>query len=479
MHKFKIFAVGILVAAATLVGYSFSQGDNANAASRECGDNAIIRCGAMTASELKSDYAKNERGLKKIFSHYNIDASDISSSSAAKTGEVHPNGTVTVDGKVVATNAYTVGRSASLGGSKIKIDDGLYVYQGANRLKSTLSAFVFFNKDGSFKSAVIKVCGNPVKATPKTKPKPPVYKCESLTKKAISRTEYEFTTSASATNGAKITGYTYTFGDGTTQDGGATISHTYAKAGTYTASVKVKVSVDGKTVTAPGTCEVKITIAPENCPVPGKEHLPKDSPECKEDKPSIDIVKTVNNEEHVKVAVNEVFTYQITVKNTGNVVLKDAAVTDTAPAEVTLIAASLGTISGNTWTYTIPELAVGESKSFTITAKYGKYVSGTHKNNVCVDTPTVPGGPDDCDDATTETHEKIKVCDTDTNEIVTIERDEFDESNMTTDYSKCEESPEVPELPETGLGDSLTAVLGVGSLAGVGAAYAASRRSLR
>lgn len=89
---------------------------------------------------------------------------------------------------------------------------------------------------------------------------------------------------------------------------------------------------------------------------------------------------------------------------------------------------------------------------------------------MCVDTPTVPGSPDDCDDATTETSEKIKVCDTNTKEIITIEKSELDESHMTTDSSKCKESPDVPELPETGIGDTLGAVLGAGSLVGVSAA---------
>ena len=444
MSKFKIVMIGILAAVVGFVGYGLSQGDAVNAASRECGDNAIIRCGAMTASELKSEYAKNERGLKKIYSHYNIDASDIAASGSAKTGYIHTNGDVTVDGKVVATNAYTVGRSGSLGGTKVKITDSLSVYQGANRLKSTLAAFVFFNSDGTFKSAVIKVCGNPVKATPKAKP---VYKCDNLTAKVVSRNEYQFTTTTTAKNGAKVTGYTYDFGDGTTKSGTSTVSHTYTTAGTYTASVKVSASVNGKTVTAPGECKVTITIAPENCPIPGKENYPKDSPKCKEDKPAIEITKTVNDVEHVKVAVNEVFTYQITVTNTGDVVLKDAVVTDKAPSQVTLLSASLGEISGNTWTYTIPELAVGESKSYTITAKYATYASGTHTNNVCVDTPTVSGSPDDCDTASTETYE--------------------------------EESPEVPTLPETGLDGGLSALLGAGGIVSTGAAYIASRRSTR
>lgn len=369
MKSIKGIIVGSILAIISLVGL-FVWSPVVSAESRECGDNAIIRCGAMSAGELRSEYAKNDRGLKKIYSHYNIDASDISSSGSAKIGTIHINGNVVVDGKTVATNAYTVGRSGSLGGSKVKIDDGLYVYQGADRLKSTLSAYVFFNADGSFKSAVIKVCGNPVKATPK--------------------------------------------------------------------------------------------------PV---------------SKPGITISKTVNGGEHATVSVGQTFTYRIVVTNTGNVALKNAVVTDVAPKEVTPLSASAGTISGQKWSYTIANLAVKASQTFTITAKYAVYASGTHTNTACVDTPTITAtNPDACDSATTSTGEQITVCDTNTKKIITIDRSELDESHITTDQSKCETvTPPVtpPELPHTGASDVIGSMLGFGSIVGASGYYIASRRSLR
>jgi uncharacterized repeat protein (TIGR01451 family) len=365
MKPIKLIVAGAIIAVASLVG-AISLSATANAEGRECGDNAIIRCGAMSASELKSEYAKNERGLKKIYSYYNIDASDIASSTSAKTGTVHTNGEVIVDGKVVATNAYTVGRSGSLGGSKVDAN-GWSVYQGADRLKSTLSAYVFFNADGSFKSAVIKVCGNPVKATPK--------------------------------------------------------------------------------------------------PV---------------SKPGISLTKTVNGGEHATVPVGQTFMYEIVVTNTGNVALTNAVVTDTAPNEVTPLSASAGTLAGQKWTYTIPSLAVKESKTFTITAKYAVYASGTHINTACVDTPTIPAtNPDACDSATTSTGEKITVCDTNTKQIITIDRSEFDESHMTTDQSKCQTIVTPPELPHTGITDMLGGGLGLSGLVGASWYYVGSRRSLR
>ena len=68
MNKVTSIALGLLIAAAGFVGVGLIQGDIAKAESRECGDNAIVRCGTMSASELKSKYAQNDRSLKKISS---------------------------------------------------------------------------------------------------------------------------------------------------------------------------------------------------------------------------------------------------------------------------------------------------------------------------------------------------------------------------------------------------------------------------
>jgi uncharacterized repeat protein (TIGR01451 family) len=418
--------------------------------------------------------------------------------------------------------------------------------------------------------------------------KAPVYSCKSLTKQQISRNKFSFTSDAVAENGAQVTGYSYDFGDGVKTNGGKTIEHTYAQPGTYTATVTVNFSVEGRTESNTGpNCKVTITVEEEQIPVykcesltaqkisrdkyrftatasavnaqlngytfnfgdgsnnvataertvehtyaqPGTytakvtahftvngEAKSDTNQNCEvtvkieqEDKPSIDIVKTVNGKEHIKIGVGVEFTYEITVRNTGNVVLKDAVVTDKAPSQVTLISAAQGTIANNEWTYTIPELKVGESKSFTIKAKYAQYAAGTHKNTVCVDTPTVPGSPDDCDDATTETNELIEVCDLTDNTVKKIERSEFDESHMTTDLRKCgnievciikdkvvkviakseydestmttdltkcvtTETP--PELPKTGLDMFISGGLGLGSITAAGYYWTASRKNL-
>lgn len=89
-----------------------------------------------------------------------------------------------------------------------------------------------------------------------------------------------------STQNATILGYRIDWGDNNTsnsQEG----EHTYAEAGEYTITGSVRVRLaDGteKWVSGYG-CEKQVTFKDdvENCPLPGKEHLPVDSPECKED----------------------------------------------------------------------------------------------------------------------------------------------------------------------------------------------------
>lgn len=263
MSKLKLIVVAVFVAAFGFVGYNMFQGDNTLATEvTECGDNSIIRCGAMSADELKTKYAANASDLQAIYTHYGIDANDIANSSSAKTGYVNPDGTVTVAGKVVATGAYSVGRTVQSGGTAIKITDATTVYEGQGRVHSTLSAYVFFNDDGSFKAAIIKVCGNPVKATPVPVVKP-VYSCDTLKASKISRTEYSFTTTANAKDGATIKGYTYNFGDGVTQTGTDVIKHVYSKADTYTTTVTVQIDVNGTVQNVAGNCKATVTVEAE------------------------------------------------------------------------------------------------------------------------------------------------------------------------------------------------------------------------
>ena len=219
----------------------------------------------------------------------------------------------------------------------------------------------------------------------------------------------------------------------------------------------------------------------------------KNPEDCKQTpppaKPAITITKTVDGVKQKEVGVNTQFTYQITVKNTGDTELVDAVVSDKADAGVTFISASAGTVNANTWTYTIPKLAVGQSISYTITAKVPTHQAGAIKNTVCVDTPTIPGGPDGCDTATVTVPEpgKVPVCDETTKTIITVPETDKDKY-APVDSEKCKAAPvpttpvtpatttTVTELPQTGPVDAILKMLGAASLTGSATYYLASRR---
>lgn len=120
----------------------------------------------------------------------------------------------------------------------------------------------------------------------------PVYTCDGVTKSVISRTEREFTASATAINGATLTGFRYDFGDGATAtDVDGVIRHNYVNAGNYTVSVTALFMVNGEVKEASGPqCQTVVTI------VPPETH------------PGVKIDKKVNGKELDEVAVGETFT---------------------------------------------------------------------------------------------------------------------------------------------------------------------------
>ena len=207
-----------------------------------------------------------------------------------------------------------------------------------------------------------------------------------------------------------------------------------------------------------------------------------DDAKIKVKKPGVNITKKVDGVDHKAVEANVEFTYQIRVSNTGETDLKNVVVTDEAEQGVTFIKASHGTVNERSWTYTIPELKKGAHMDFTITAKVPEYKAGTIKNTVCVDAPSVPGNPDDCDDATVEVPKpgEETVCRLEDKKYpVTIKEGEFDESLHSRNPADCAETPVTPptELPKTGAGDNILSTLGIGALTTSILAYIASRRN--
>ena len=591
VNNIKLWAIGLSILA-TVAGGWFVHTDAASVdTTRDCDDFAVIKCGTMTATELRVEYdslnvnksngsTTKQSDIPAIFTALGIKRADLDGDFVK--GVVYQDGTIKVGGKTVAKNAKTAIRNVSgtaiSGSSTAKL-------VSTSKMGSAQEALVRLNDKGQFVFAVMTPCGNPVSAE-NTVPEPPkpVYECTSLTASPTKIEEGEtvkFTTKVVAKDGATIKDYQFDFGDGTKETStNASISHKYTKAGTFTAKVIPRFTVDGKIVSSDKeACRTTITVKAEEKPEPPTPPTPtptakcdvlhkpvitnrtdvalsaeasvtggatisayvftivdgtgkqvagqtvtttnksakanltvndagtytakvvvktslseKTGPQCEQqftikeaDKPNVNITKKVEGVDHKAVETNVEFTYQIRVTNTGQTDLKNAVVTDNAEAGVTFIRASHGTVQDRSWTYTIPELKQGAHMDFTITAKVPEYKAGTIKNTVCVDAPSVPGNPDDCDDATVEVPapEKMIVCVLDGKKYpVTIDKSDFDKNLHSQDPADCDEeevppTPEEPpvELPQTGAADTILSALGIGALTTSLLAYLASRRN--
>ena len=240
-----------------------------NASTLGCDSVAIIRCGVSSESDLRTKYDANQNSVQTVYKAFGISRADL---SGLVSGTVYKDGRVVVGGKTVATGARTAGHNWGSGDSKRTKISGTDVYiYSTNQLVSDARPVMVKMVDGQFKFAVMNDCGNPVSATPVPVEKPqavPVYSCDKIAKIQNSRTEYAFTTTATAKDGAKITGYTYNFGDGLTRHfgtDGAQVWRDYTAPGTYTVTVMVEFDVNGQVKTAASpACTTKVTVVPEN-----------------------------------------------------------------------------------------------------------------------------------------------------------------------------------------------------------------------
>lgn len=292
MNKLRLYLVslGVLLSGAFAVnglsGNVSAVVDN----DPDCDNVAIIRCGAFSASGLREKASQGD--VPRIFNHFGISQGDLNGGFV--NGIVWRNGTVTVDGKVVATGAMTAGRN--FGGTPIPNTNNVGKYPTSKFVTEGQTAFVRM-VDGKFDFAVIKACGNPVSATPKQPPAPtptPKFACVDLKVSEVSRTKRTFTAQASASGGATIEKYEFGFGDGF----GITVANNsytydYKKVGTFKTNVVIHVKVDGviKKVTSPA-CEVNVTIPDEKikvCELATKTIITIDKAEFDSTKHSMDL----------------------------------------------------------------------------------------------------------------------------------------------------------------------------------------------
>lgn len=461
--KFQIAAASLVVAVGALIALN-ATGTTTQAVSsfRNCNDDAIIRCGAVTEAELLKYYDENKGDVQNIYKHYGITRGDLAgTSSTIKHGTVDRQGNVYVDGKVVATGAYSVSRVkyTSAGEPRTVVINGKTYYEGPSMaiFTGSVDAFVYM-RDGKFHKAVLSSCANPLIATPTPEPpKKPVFTCEALQAKELSRDRYRFTASASASNGARIVNYTFNFGDGTIENSDSNvIEHDFAP-GTYTITVVANVNVNGEMkIAASENCKTRITVKEE---------------------PKTPIYECTNLTAQPITNKARTFAYTLTYKAEGGATLD----------EVTY---NFG--DGNSETFTnegtsatnVEHQYANPGTYKTVATLYFTVKNGlktTVETKSCEVEVTVPK-PDNCPLPGKEQYPKDSPeclpCPTNPN----LPKDSPKcvpcptNPELPSDSDKCGETP--PELPKTGIDMFIGGSLGLGSISAAGLYWSASRRSL-
>ena len=271
-------------------------------------------------------------------------------------------------------------------------------------------------------------------------PVKPELVCNSITINQITRTKFEFNTSYTVNN-TTFVGVKYIVKD---QSGKVVIEKTVQNGSKLTINIDIvgKFTISSTIITKDGEksnvkCEKSFEVK-------------------REEKPSIIIKKTVNNQKNTTIEAETDFNYEITVSNNGNVNLKDVVVTDRAPANITFVSADNGEIKDNVLTMKINSLEVGESK--TVVIKSRATATGMSAiNTACVDTPTIPGDNDGCDSAKVEVPKK----------------------QTPPTPTPNNPNPNVPaELPQTGA-NAVSTILGLTSMVTAFGYYFASRKAAK
>lgn len=469
MKKLHLAILGAVAGVIGLVAVNFD-GLNTQAIRnvRDCDNNSIVYCGVLSQNELIKKFDENKNDVQKIYAHYGITRNDITGkTSQVKIGKIYRDGRVEVDGKVVATGAHSVGRQTSSNSKKVTINGKTYYERtdatGIPKTPGYIDAFVLM-RDGKFYRAIMTSCGNPTVAKAKETPKPPKYACDALTASKISRTEYNFTAKASASNGATIIKYHFDFGDGQkTSQTAAAVKHTYAKPGTYKIKVSVEVKVSGanKTVTSK-ECEKTITV----------EEEPK-QPVYKCDELGARVIKLEDR--------SYAYDLTYTAKDGATLTNVDFDFGDGQKQTV-----SLANLDNVTHTYA----KAGEYKTvatlhFSVTEQGKKVVKDVNCETSISITPEAcplnPSLPKDdegcapCEVPGKEQYPKDSPKCAEEKENCEVPGKE----HLPKDSDECKETPVTPpELPKTGAGEFISGGLGLSALIAAGYYWHASRRGL-
>lgn len=245
----KLLVAGILLAAISVFGFNVLTNNKAFALPQDCDSNSIIYCGFQNANEFKSKYNANATGdLPAIYEHFDLSSNEMNRfMSTYKWATAYKDGRIVLDdGRVVATNAYSIGRKSSGNPYTVNIAGKTY-HWGYNKTafaaNSIRTLVMMDTSDKYMEFGVMTSCANAITGD---KPK---FQCDKLHKETVNDTTYKFWTDVSLKN-ANVKKVHYDFGDGQTKDTtnpAEKVSHTYSKAGKYHVTVKVTYTVNGVT----------------------------------------------------------------------------------------------------------------------------------------------------------------------------------------------------------------------------------------
>lgn len=272
-----VFAFAVLAAAGLgLASRSYLSAS----AIRDCDHNSIDRidmhggCGAADPAELIADVrSNNPSDLQTIYNHFGLTADKYTQfANTAQQGEIRRDGTVVVDGKVVMSDALTMGRDKFNEQRTPIVIGNVTYYHSAPKYSfasgvNSLPVMVMFDANGEAQVAIMNPCGNPVEGTPVK---------NGVTCKALNKTQpdaahkpntYNFTTTASVIGNAQISRVVYHFSDDnstvTKSNPADAVEHTFTKDGDVTVTVFATVP-GGHEIQAPAVvhCQTHITYVP-------------------------------------------------------------------------------------------------------------------------------------------------------------------------------------------------------------------------
>ena len=267
MNKFKKIGIAISLGFAMLGGIWLASPSQAAG----CNSFNVVYCGTHSMSELQTAYSRTE--IKELYKEWYVTETMVQGGSNMREGVVDANGNITVDGRVVATNAITVQSKAGTRQPQpqrsYKTSNGYTYYQYTTGQSfvdgpKSYNIYAWFDNNGSFITGVIKDCGNPVWGNPTTPPAKPALTCDALQVTEISRNTFKFSVKATAKDGASITSYTYNFGDNNIKTTNSSeIQYTYAKEGNYKVTITVNGKETGEVKRQNPNCQKTVTVKPE------------------------------------------------------------------------------------------------------------------------------------------------------------------------------------------------------------------------